>query len=238
MAHSKYLYTCPTALFTYLLFFTIPTSLANAADIVIDPGHNPHKPGAISCTGAYEYKYNDELAKEVQFALNTNSIDTKITRTPRQDMSLMERTLDTQNARLFISLHHDSVQPQFIKYINGNPSSTKAEGYSIFVSRKNKYFNQSVEYAKRLAMNLRAIGLRPSSHHGEKIKGENREILDQELGIYIYDDLVVLKNSQCPAILYEVGVIVNPSDEKRVREKEFKSMVSQAIVNAVIPQSD
>ena len=229
---------CIVALFAYFLFFAISTSAACASDIILDPGHNPHQPGAISCTGVYEYKYNDKLAREVEYALNNSNVDTKLTREPQQDKSLTERTLDTQNARLFISLHHDSVQPQFIEYINGHPMSTKAEGYSIFVSRKNKYFNQSVEYAKRLAMNLRAMGLSPSTHHGEKIKGENRQVLDKELGIYIYDDLIVLKKSQCPAILYEAGVIVNPSDEKRVRGKEFKSKVSQAIVNTVISQTD
>lgn len=215
------------------IFFIIPTFPVYAVDIILDPGHNPNKPGAISCTGVYEYKYNDELTNIIKTTLFNNNIEANMTRTPSQDISLIDRTHGTEDAKLFISIHHDSVQPQFIKYINGNPTTAKAEGYSIFVSRKNKYFQQSVEYAKRLAKNLHDIGLMQSYHHGEKIKGENRLILDKELGIYIYDDLIVLKNSQCPAILFEAGVIVNPLDERRVKEREFKSNVSKAIVDAI-----
>lgn len=216
-----------------ILYLCIFKNIVCAASIIIDPGHSPNKSGALSCTGDKEYNYNDELVKNIKNELDRNNIDSKLTRNPNQDMSLIARTRDTKNAQLFISVHHDSVQPQFIKYLNGNPTSNKDEGYSIFVSRKNKYFDKSVEYAKELARNLYDLGLRPSKHHGEKIKGENREALDDKLGIYFFDDLVVLKNSQCPAVLFEAGVIVNPKDEQRVKTDEFKSNVSQSILKSI-----
>lgn len=227
----KYLY--PFAIFIFSFYMLIATKIAYALEAILDPGHSPNKPGAISCTDVKEYKYNDELVNYVAKTLEEQKIGYEITRNPTQHASLLERTKGTNDAKVFISIHHDSVQPQFITHLNGNPTSTKAEGYSIFVSRKNKYFNRSAEYARNLAKNLYNMGLRPSNHHGEKIKGENRYALDENLGIYIFDDLVVLKNSQCPAILFEAGVIVNPVDEKKIRTEEFKTIVSKAIANII-----
>lgn len=208
-------------------------NLANAAQIILDPGHGPSMSGAISCTGEKEYKYNDQLVKAVKSALDRHNLDSEITRKPNQNMSLLERIRNTKDAQLFISLHHDSVQPQFVSQIDGKPTSTRAQGYSLFVSRKNRFFKESLRTARLIAQNLYRMGLRPSKHHGEKIKGENREPLDERLGIYAFDDLVVLKNSQCPALLVEAGVIVNPEDEKLVRTQKYKQQFSRAIANAL-----
>lgn len=227
------IYKLSFAILPFPLFILFTINVVYASDVILDPGHSPNRPGAISCTGEKEYKYNDELTNYVIKELEKRNTDYEITRKATQDISLLDRTRGTNEAKLFISIHHDSVQPQFITYLNGNPTTTKAEGYSIFVSRKNNHFNQSIEYANELAKNLYSIGLRPSNHHREKIKGENRQVLDAELGIYIFDDLVVLKNSQSPAILFEAGVIVNPIDEERIRSKEFKTNVSKAIANTI-----
>ena len=59
---------------------------------------------------------------------------------------------------LFISIHHDSVQKQFIKYINGCPTTNYAEGFSIFVSKKNIEYEKSLEYAKIFAEELISRG--------------------------------------------------------------------------------
>lgn len=220
-------------LFVFLIFHFIYINKICASEIILDPGHSPNSFGAISCTGEKEYLYNDKLVNYIKNNLDKNNINSTITRMSSQNMSLLERVKSTKSSKLFISIHHDSVQPQFIKHINKYPTSDKANGYSIFISRKNKFFDKSLEYAIDLAKNLRNKGLIPSTHHGEKIKGENREVLDKELGIYIFDDLIVLKKSQCPAILLEAGVIVNPNDEKKVKTENFKLNVSKAIVETI-----
>lgn len=216
------------AFFQYILI-----NAAYCAEIILDPGHYPARPGAVSHTGEKELVYNESLVNSIKSEFERKRIGYKITRQPGQNMALMPRTKGTKDAGLFLSIHHDSVQPQFIQYVDGKPVSEKGEGYSLFVSRKNKYFNESVAYARKIAQNLYNAGLRPSRHHGEKIKGENREALDEKLGIYVFDDLVVLKHSQCPAVLFEAGVLVHPRDEKLVKSAKFKSVVSRAIADAV-----
>ena len=70
-------------------------------------------------------------------------------------------------------------------------------------------------------------------HHAENIPGENRELLNTTMGIYRFDDLIVLKKTNIPAVLLEVGVIVDPDDEKYVSSKDKQKAISQAIVSSV-----
>lgn len=67
-------------------------------------------------------------------------------------------------------------------------------------------------------------------YHAEKIEGENKELIDEKLGIYLYDDLKVLKNTNSPAFLFEAGVIVNPNEEKKVKTKVFKDNIMEAVM--------
>ena len=88
----------------------------------------------------------------------------------------------------------------------------KFSGYSIFVSKKNKDFTNSFRFAKLVGENLLKSGLYPTYHHNEPIEGENKEFLNKDLGVYRYDNLVVLQTN-IPSILLECGIIINRSDE-------------------------
>lgn len=200
-----------------------------SSNIVIDPGHSPKSKGAKSCTGAYEYIYNDYIVSLLERHLKYKNINIIKSREHNEEKSLAERAKLAKNKKLFLSIHHDSVHPRYIKSINGNPSSTHGSGYSIFVSKKNKNYAQSLKYATFLGKELRKSGLKPSHHHAENISGENRKLINPDLGIYEFDDLIVLKNSEAPALLLEVGVIVNPKDEAECLTPEFQNKIINAI---------
>ena len=217
----------------FLTFFLAGTAIARGAAVVLDPGHSPASPGAVSCSGQKEYLYNYALASHIHNYLLKNHHESSLSKGPDQNLSLTARTRNTAGKDLFISLHHDSVQPQFIDKNAPYPLSEKARGYSIFISRKNPYYAESLGYARKIASALYRAGLRPSTHHGEKIRGENRKLVDPRLGIYEYDDLVVLKSAKSPAVLVEAGVIVNPADEKLVRTTRFKDVLAQAVAGAI-----
>ncbi len=139
----------------------------------------------------------------------------------------------SRNGKFFLSVHHDSVQPQFIETVNGNPCSRKATGYSIFISAKNPYYEDSWKYAYLLGQALERRGFKPTLHHGEHIAGENRPILNEQYGIYQFDDLVVLKQAQTPAVLLEAAVIVNPSDEKLAASAAYRAAMAEAVAEAL-----
>ena len=74
----------------------------------------------------------------------------------------------------------------------------------------------------------------PTLHHAETIPGERREVLDKKLGIYRFDDLVVLKSARMPAVLVEAGVIVNRNEELLLRSADHQKKLASALVGAVV----
>ncbi|WNL30169.1 N-acetylmuramoyl-L-alanine amidase [Aliarcobacter cryaerophilus] len=217
--------------FKYILLALVIQNLYSV-NIVLDIGHTPKQPGATSSNCEKEYKYNKELALYIFEQLkNNNNIEISLSsKYEDQELTFKDRYDSSINKDLFISVHHDSVQKQFINYINKCPTTNYAEGFSIFVSKKNIQYEKSLEYAKIFAEELISKGLVPTLHHSEKIKGENRELLDKKLGIYLFDDLKVLKNANSPAFLFEAGVVVNPNEEKKVKTKDFKDNITEAFM--------
>lgn len=208
------------------------SGLAGAAPIVIDPGHSPAQPGALSCGGHYEHLFNGDLAVAVIRRLVSEGFAVLPTRDWEEELSLRERAALARGAALFVSLHHDSAQPQYLEPRGAGMCNDSLRGYSIFVSRKNGQFPRSLKAARAAGEVLRQRGLRPSTHHGEAVKGENRPCLDAHLGIYAFDDLVVLKHAAAPALLLEAAVIVNPEDEARALDPAYRAIIAEAVLAA------
>jgi N-acetylmuramoyl-L-alanine amidase len=212
------------------LLFSLAIS-AYSFELTLDVGHTPTKFGSLSSSCKKEYDYNLALAKHITNYLNSKNIRPLLS---YGEISFDERYASSNKKDLFLSIHHDSMQEQFIKRDKNNcPSSNYASGFSIFVSQKNPHYAKSLQYAKALGTSLIKQGYKPSYHHAENIAGENRILLDKKLGIYIFDDLKVLKNVKSPALLLEAGVTVNPIDEQRVQTLKFKNNVSSAILKAM-----
>ena len=58
-------------------------------------------------------------------------------------------------------------------------------------------------------------------------------MLDARLGIYRFDELAVLARTQVPAVLLEVGVIVDDDDERYVTADANQEALCQAILRAL-----
>ena len=208
--------------------------------IILDAGHTPKQPGAISITGRYEVEYNDRLIAKTATALQEAGFMPLLTRKPGQEIQLEERanTANSHNALLMLSIHHDSAQLVHLVPFdkNGRKAFRTKEpiaGYSLFISGKNPQFENSLAFAHLLGEELKKHGRNPSLHHAEPIPGEGRLLLDTRLGIYQYDDLVVLKKTTIPAVLLEVGVIVDQADEDYVVRPSHQKMVTEAIIDAL-----
>lgn len=217
--------------FLFLAIFLCPTFLF-AQNVVIDPGHSVKTKGATSCTGKLEYLYNNQLAHTVQNYLTQRGVHTLLSRKDTEEISLENRAQLSEGKDLFVSLHHDSAQPQFITYVDGKPFTKDKKGYSVFVSRKNPYFEESLQAALVIAKELYQDGLSPSFHHGEKITGESREAVDQTIGVYYYDDLIVLKRAKSPAVLVEAAVIIHEEDETLCQTTPYQVKIAHAIYKA------
>jgi N-acetylmuramoyl-L-alanine amidase len=212
-----------------------------AFKVALDIGHDKSRPGATSARGVTEYSYNHDLAEQLLKALQANGFQSSfligesgvlITLQSRPERAQQE------GASLFISLHHDSVQPQYLSEWTSqgreHSYSDRYRGYSIFLSTKSVSLDGSIDFAALLGRALRGVGLTPSPHHAEHIPGENRELLDPDLGIYRFDQLAVLRLATMPAVLLEAGIIVNRDEEAAIISGQYHRKVVSAIVHAVL----
>ena len=207
--------------------------------IAIDAGHSKSSPGAISARGIPEFEFNVGLSEVIFHALSSDGARPILIKADRAKMGLRKRTelAKAGGATFFLSIHHDSAQPQYFQQWNwqGAPHrySDRYAGYSLFVSRANVNPAASLRCASALGEELRRRGFPPSPHHAEKIPGESRQWADEENGVYYYDNLSVLKNAPCPALLFEAGIIVNRDEEVKLQDKKTRQAIAAAVKQAL-----
>jgi N-acetylmuramoyl-L-alanine amidase len=152
---------------------------------------------------------------------------------PAQRSALAERA----GADLFLSIHHDSVQPLYLsEWQYGGKKRFYCDrftGYSIFVSADSKAYAASQKIAAMLGHALRGAGFSPTLHHSEPIHGENKPLVDREKGIYRYDHLAILRTVRIPVVLIECGVIVNRKEEELLLDTVRRDKMASAIAEGI-----
>jgi len=206
--------------------------------VAIDIGHTEKAQGATSAHGVGEFVFNRDMAHIlVDKLVQDASTDAFIL--DGTGKSLKERVTPTnlKNADLLVSIHHDSVQPQYLsKWVyNGaeHSYSDQFNGYSLFISRANPHPDQSLTLATDIGSHLLQAGFTRSLHHAENIPGENRPLIDAKLGIYQYDDLIILKLPPIPAVLLECGVIVNRQEESELSDPNYMKKMAAAVAAGI-----
>jgi len=209
--------------------------------VMLDPGHTASSPGAIGVRGTPEVEYNDALVAVLAPRLVRAGFRVEVTRAPGEELDLPGRAAraTSRGAWLLLSIHHDSAQPRFLERLErgGRPAyraTRPIRGYALFVSERNPEARASLRAAVALGRRLLALGRPPTLHHAEPIPGEGRVLLDRQLGIYRFDELAVLRRASCPAVLLEVGVLVDPVDEAYVSDPALRDALAEAIARALV----
>lgn len=219
-------------LFLSLILIMFFATSSFAGTIVIDVGHTSEKPGVISARGNPEIYFNIIVAAVLAKKLSKDHKIFILADLPLQDRV---KEINKANPDLVISIHHGSVQEKYLSKwkFEGKEYyySDKFSGFSIFVSKSNDDFKNSLRFATLVGRFLTESGLYPNNHT-EAIPGENRELLNKDYGIYRYDDLVILK-TKYPSILLECGIIVNRSDEISLRSDYIINTFTDSITKAV-----
>jgi N-acetylmuramoyl-L-alanine amidase len=208
---------------------------AYGASIAVDVGHYLAKPGVISARGVTEFKYNLQLSREVAEALQRAGHRILLIGADGLAENLGGRAPRAAGMELFLSIHHDSVQPRFLSSweVDGETLlySDHFSGFSLFVSRLNSHTEASLKCASAIGAALRAAGFTPSRYHADPIVGENRPFADEANGVHYFDNLAVLKTARIPALLFEAGVIVNRDEELRMRDPAVRKRIGESIVS-------
>jgi N-acetylmuramoyl-L-alanine amidase len=221
-----------------------PVGTCNPAKfrIVLDVGHTKLSEGASSARNIPEFNFNLHLAQRIEERLKAEGFaGTKLLVTEgKARPSLVKRVTAANNlpADLFLSIHHDSVPNSMLENweFEGKKShfSDRFSGYSVFVSHYNPDFKTSLEFAELVAKEMKAQGFEYARQYTLPIMGRYRHpILNKETGVYSYDDLVVLKTTQMPAVLLEAGSIINRDEELKMDSAERRDIVSGAVATAL-----
>jgi N-acetylmuramoyl-L-alanine amidase len=210
--------------------------------IVVDVGHTVQAPGAISARNVPEYDFNLRLAQQIKERLVADGFTGAVLLVTEGEArpSLFKR-VDTANelqADLFLSIHHDSVPDWLLEdwEFEGKPShfSDRYSGYSLFVSHDNPDYDQSLLFARLLGEQMKAQGLRYEPQYTDKVmKQYQHELLDADVGIYRYDQLIVLKDTKMPAVLLEAGSIINRDEELVMNSQARRDATTEAVSKAV-----
>ena len=222
------------ALFPLLL---CAAASAYAATVAIDVGHFIEEPGATSARGRPELDFNRDLAAEIESAARRDGLKTMLIGADGFMSQLARRAAAAADADFFLSVHHDSVQPQFLETWEFDrverPFSDRYSGFSLFVSRKNAAVKRSLSCASAIGEALRHAGFSPSLYHADPIPGENKPFADRRNGVHYYDNLIVLKTARTPAVLLEAGVIVNRDEELKVQLEEVRTRIAAAVADGL-----
>ena len=213
-----------------------------AIRVIVDVGHTAESPGATSARGVGEYEFNLNLAKLIEQSL----VDAGFAKTvllvtegpSRKGLTHRIEQANTASADLFLSIHHDSVPDRFLKTweYEGEERefSDRFKGHSIFISNENPDPTASLAFARLLGKALKARDLKYTPHYKENFMGGRQRILvDAEVGVYRYDQLIVLRKTQMPAVLLEAGSIINRDEELLMASPERQALISAALTEAV-----
>jgi N-acetylmuramoyl-L-alanine amidase len=208
----------------------------------VDVGHTAEVSGARSARAVSEYEFNLRLARQIERALLDAGFAKTIllitTEPPRRGLFQRAERANSLAADLFVAIHHDSVPNEFLETweFEGEEYrfSDRFKGHSIFISHDNADRRGSLQFGRLLGRALKARGLQFTPHYAEPFMGSRqRELLDADAGVYRYDQLVVLKYTRMPAVLFEAGSIINRDEELELRFPERRALISEATVDAV-----
>ena len=210
--------------------------------VVIDVGHTVDVPGAISARGIPEYAFNLQLGRDIEKALTDAGFAGAVllitARAPPE--GLVERAIKADNmpADLFIAIHHDSVPDALLRNWDYDGQRYRFNddypGYALFISNDNADRAGSLLFGHFLGKELQARGLQYTPHYTLPLMGSRRrELIDAGAGVYRYDQLIVLRMTRMPAVLFEAGSIVNRQEELQLASPERRALASAAVVAAV-----
>ena len=232
-----------------VLLAALPLMAAKSYTVVLDPGHGGKDPGAVG-RFSQEKDLNLSLALEVGKLITSQYPDVKVVYTRSTDVFIpLQKRADIankNNADLFISIHTNSSESKdptgvetFIlgtermeanldvamrenavmklesdyktTYQGFDPNSI--DSYIMFELMQNSYMDQSLRFAEQVQK--RFVG-----HLNRSDRGVRQAAF------------WVLLKTACPSILFEMGFISNPAEEKYLNQPASMAQMANAIVNA------
>ena len=171
--------------------------------ITVDPGHGGTELGAIGCLEDCEKDINLAIALKLKDYLIENGATVIMTRDCDCDLSLNDR----------VKISQDNNSDAFISIHNNSIPDNKAfsnpTGTSTYY-----YYDQSRELADKLQDELT-----------KTLNSKNEGVIQQSFA--------VVRNTQSPAVLVEVGYMIVPEDMVKLKDENYQDDVAKSMLNAI-----
>ncbi len=212
-------------------------AIAQAGEVAVDIGHTLAASGAVSARGGREFDFNRVLAAHVAAALDERGLGVRLINDDVRIASLEARPEQAAGADFFISIHHDSVQPELLEQWNWQGTvqtySDRHRGFALFVSRANPDLATSLRCASAIGARLRRLGFAGATHHADSLAGQARPYADADNAVHYYDNLIVLYRTSLPAVLFEAGVIKHREEELALLDPERQARMADGIATGI-----
>ncbi len=172
--------------------------------ICVDPGHGGAAPGASSCAGISEAQINLQIGLKLKDILEKYGATVVMTRTTDVDIDLAERCNIARRAGA-----------QLLLSVHGNSlpdgrNPIKEHGSSTYF-----YHPQSVEFAQTLKNKLlQYLGF-------------------PDIGAR-YQNLALTRPSEMPAVLAEIGFVINPDECAQLIQPETQEKAAKALADGIV----
>jgi len=212
--------------------FWASTATVAAPRVAVDVGHTLADPGATSARGRSEFAFNRDFAELLVAALRAYKISVQEINFAGDAGSLAERPEQARGSDFFVSIHHDSISPEFLQFWDWDGEemshTTLKRGFGLFVSRRNPDLAGSLHCASAMGAMLRRAGFAPTQWHGRK-----HQPADADNGVWYYDNLVVLHKATFPAVLFEAGVIKHRDEELELLDGDRQARMADALATGI-----
>ena len=200
--------------------------------VAVDVSHGLVESGAVSARGRSEYDFNRVLAGQLAEQLRQRELGVREVNFAGDIRALTERPARARGSDFFISIHHDSISPQYLQFWDWDGSEASytevKRGFGVFVSARNPDPATSLRCASSIGALLRRAGFVPTPWHGRK-----HVAADAENGVWYYDNLVVLYRTTLPAVLFEAGVIKHREEELELLDPERQALMADLLATGI-----
>ncbi|MBS0235202.1 MAG: N-acetylmuramoyl-L-alanine amidase [Proteobacteria bacterium] len=219
--------------------------------VVIDPGHGGIDPGAIGANSVNEKTIVLAIALQLRDVLQkTGLYDVKMTRSQDVFVSLDNRLKFSRKngADLFISLHADSIEEKVASNVRGATIytlSSKASDRQAQIMAEKENASDLLAGIENIDEGsddqVKSILIDLMKRETSNFSADFSQVLVKRLGKSIAMSRVprrsaafkVLKQTDAPSVLVELGYISNRADEEQMLTSEWQSKVASAIAGAV-----
>lgn len=174
--------------------------------ILLDPGHGGKDPGAISFSGKYEKYVNLEVSISLKSILESMGANVHLTRTGDYYITNKERgkMADKLKADILLSIHHNSLN---------NSDYFGLSTYYNTINYKNPRYGYDLAHA--IYLNTTTV----NGVYRDGVLNRNYE---------------VLRETNTPAALIEIGFMSNPQEEMNVHNGSFQAVMTEKIANGIL----